>query len=382
VRLLIDGTPLLTGGSLQAAIAFVLNVCSRPDIAWLAAFPASTVDMLPPDIVADPRMRFFPKAGKFDMLRLRGQLAALEREHSPGLTFTVFGPAYFRARSFHLVGFARPRLIYKPEDYFGRPTIGSRLAEAGWAHLFKRSDHFVVETTTARRRLASRLGICETVIDVIPNGVNPLLSTIKTTPRDPTGPARILVPAAAYPHKNLDVIPAVARALCQLVPTIDFEFRLTLPPESTAWQTLAATARNLGVADRLKAIGNLALPKLGSAYLDASLVFLPTLLEVSTAVYPESFHFERPLVTSDLDFARDLCGEAALFVPPRDPEEIARRIYWLLQSPAKQASIVASGKTQLMSNYATPERKFGMQIDLLRRCLEVKSGKREWHSIS
>jgi glycosyltransferase involved in cell wall biosynthesis len=84
-------------------------------------------------------------------------------------------------------------------------------------------------------------------------------------------------------------------------------------------------------------------------------------------VYPEAFHFGRPLVTSDLDFARELCGDAAAFVPPNDAAAIAQTIADIVTDPARADQLVAAGRRQLAAAYPSPARKLEMQLDLLER---------------
>src|SRR5262249_21632696 len=159
-------------------------------------------------------------------------------------------------------------------------------------------------------------------------------------------------------HKNLEIVPEVAAAMRRLAPNLYFEFRFTLPPDSSQWQQISASAHDLGVGDRLTTLGVVRIDALPVAYRDAAAVYLPTLREVSTAVYPESFYFRRPLITSDMDFARELCGDAALFVPSRDAEVAASRLVELSASPELRARLVAAGERQLASAYPTPAEKF------------------------
>lgn len=367
MRLLIDCAPLSTGGGVQAAIAFFHNLSDRDDIEWLAVVPEPIRTTLPPSITAGAHFIFVPKTTLLDRLRLRFVLQKIERRFDPGVVFTVFGPAYFRAKAAHVVGFARPNLIYERDR---RITGGSRsldkLADHLSCALLRQADQLIVETETVRDRLARRLAIPTAGISVIGNCVNPRLTRHTPTANVVADCFSVLVPSAYYAHKNLEIVPAVASAMRRLDPDLNFEFRFTLEPHGAPWRKLSALAHRLGVAHRMVTLGPLRLDDLASAYTAASAVFLPTVREASTAVYPESFYFRRPLVTSDLDFARELCGDAALFVPPHDPEVIATRMLALARTPEMVARLVASGERQLAMGYPTPDEKFAMQLSVLR----------------
>lgn len=368
MKLLLDCTPLHSGGGIQVAIAFLDGLRHRDDIAWMAIMSEDMKSKLPDMHRGLDRIIALRKESAVDFIRLRRTLSRLEHQYRPDIVFTVFGPAYFRPQAPHLVGFALPNLIY-PHDGVLASLDGplQRIIDVLRCTLLRQADHLVVETETVRTRLIDRLGIEDRKVSVIGNCVNPLL--LNFTPSDLPDRARfeILTPAAYYPHKNLEIIPAVAAALKRLDPAFDFIFRLTLDPASRPWRHIEAQARRFEVAGQVTTLGNLSLPALAKAYNAASAVFLPTLREASTAVYPESFYFGRPLITSDIDFARELCGDAAIFVPPMIPAVIAESILTMHRDPVRVAHLVEAGKKRLACAYPSSHDKFCAQIDLLQK---------------
>jgi glycosyltransferase involved in cell wall biosynthesis len=165
----------------------------------------------------------------------------------------------------------------------------------------------------------------------------------------------------------LEIVPPVAASLRRQNAGLDFEFRLTLDPATHQWEAIAADAAALGVAGRVITLGTLPLDALAGAYQMASAVFLPTMREASTAVYPESFYFRRPLVTSDMNFARELCGDAAIYVPPREPETIAAQLFQLVRRKDLRERLIETGASRLASHYPSTESKFNQQMILLSR---------------
>lgn len=365
MKLLVDCTPLSCGGGVQVATAFLANLRERPDVVWRAVAPTSLRPLFPVMVAADARVTFVSKRSHLDRIRLRSKLLKIERAFSPDVVFTVFGPPYFRAQARHVIGFALPHLIYEPDGPLGSLTIWHRMRDWLQGVMFRQADHLVVETETVRARLSRCLGIPLSKISVIGNSVNPLLLRDAAADDAPPGGFGFLIPSAYYRHKNLEITPAVAAAIRRIDPDLDFEFRFTLEASSGSWRAITGEAERLGVADRLVTLGVLPLEDLARAYREASAVFLPTLREASTAVYPESFHFRRPLVTSDMDSARELCGDAALYVSPLDAERIAAGVVKLARSPDLRARLVAAGATQLSRRYPTFEEKFAMQLKLL-----------------
>ena len=112
--LLVDCTPLSCGGGVQVAIAFLVNLHKTSDVTWRAVVPEALRPLFPLELRSDPRVIFLAKNSHVDRISLRNALRKIESAISPDVVFTVFGPAYFRARAPHVVGFALPHLIYGP----------------------------------------------------------------------------------------------------------------------------------------------------------------------------------------------------------------------------------------------------------------------------
>ncbi len=365
LRLLIDCTPLSKGGGVQVAIAFLFNLRERADVSWAAVIPRSLISASAPWLKDDPRVLAVSKNSVTDRLKLHCKLKTIEKSIAPDVVFTVFGPPYFRARAPHVVGFALPRLIYDNQGFRGESSVVHAIKKFIFGWIFRHVDHVVVETVTVKNRLIQRIGISESKISVIGNSVNPILLNSRDESQPDSQLTAILVPSSYYAHKNLEVIPHVASAMKSIDSSLNFEFRLTLPTESRKWSRISAEAVRLGVGRGVVTLGNLTLEQLADAYSKAKCVFLPTLLEASSAVYPESFWFRRPLITSDLDFARELCGNAALYVNPNNAEEMARSIINLITAPGVFSKMVRAGEDQLRLKYPSATSKFDMQMSIL-----------------
>ena len=76
-------------------------------------------------------------------------------------------------------------------------------------------------------------------------------------------------------------------------------------------------------------------------------MFLPTLMDIFSANYPEAMRMEVPIATSDLGFAHGLCGDAAEYFDPLSPESIGDAIYRLANDPGRRAELAAAGKRRL-----------------------------------
>jgi glycosyltransferase involved in cell wall biosynthesis len=367
MKVLVDCAPLMVGGGIQVAIALLDNLRSQSEIKWDAVASDRMKSLMPAELVADERLTFVARRWTLDRLWISRKLRESEARSRPDVVFTVFGPQFFVANAPHVVGFALPELIYEPDHGLPANSFLTRLANALRCNVLSRADRLVVETETARERLARCLGFDPEKISVVPNGVNPQLSKLPNAETRHQAVHGILVPSAYYIHKGLEIIPEVAAIMRRLKPDLAFEFRFTLESASRHWHKIVDLAGEHAVQDRVTTLGTLRLGDLGHAYREASAVCLPTLREISTAVYPESFFFQRPLVTSDIDFARELCGDAALFAPPGHAAVFAAQLINVLTSDCTRRRLVQAGTLQLSRAYPSAHEKFQMQLDILTR---------------
>jgi glycosyltransferase involved in cell wall biosynthesis len=119
----------------------------------------------------------------------------------------------------------------------------------------------------------------------------------------------------------------VAKALQRSYPDYDFEFVVTLPQDGQPWKELRARFDQAGLAERIRTLGYLEVKNCPAAYRDCHVVFHPSLLEVFSATYLEAFAASRPVVASDLDFAHEVCGDAASYFDPTSADEAAQALF-------------------------------------------------------
>ena len=101
-----------------------------------------------------------------------------------------------------------------------------------------------------------------------------------------------------------------------------------------------------GLSDQLVNLGPVEQGLLGALYAQVDAVVLPTLLESFSGVYVEAMTLGVPIITSDRDFARVVCGDAAVCVDPTNPGEIAAAIADLVRDPGRRRDLIEKGKAR------------------------------------
>jgi glycosyltransferase involved in cell wall biosynthesis len=390
MRILVDCANIRTGGALQNGLSF-LDMASRDSRhEWHVVVSTELGEQLPSGWQANfaSAHQIDPVRKIRDFLRLGLVNHRVETRVAPDLVFTLAGPAYWRAKAPHISGFAKPQYLYPNVRLFdqlplldawrGRAKLRTRLAIH--RYLFTRSDYLVGQTETVRRRAVVMLGFPADRFFVARNSFSPIfraaIASLGTSVPRRQDICVIFVPSAYYPHKNLEIIPRVAELLAKRTQR-RFLFRLTLDAESAEWRRLHAQACALGVSSFLEAIGKVPHADLARRYLESDIVFLPTLLECSTAVYPEAMSAGIPIVTSDLDFARESCGQAAVYFDPYDPKAAASALVHLVHDPAVRHLLATTGARELPRIYPSPEAKYEEQIAILEEI-----GRREAHRMA
>lgn len=371
-KLLLNLSTLNKGGALQASIAFVIETLNDTEFDWhylLSAEVKEQLDFL--DIVlADNKYTVCtPTPAKSPSTRRK--IKDIVRQVAPDAVFTFFGPAYVRFDQPHLMGVAdgwvthSNRLAYRSlsDPLAMLRMLMLSLYKGLW---FRRATHWVVEAECARRGLYRRLGIAREQVGVVANTCgNAYLQRTPTTAIRDKGRIRILTLSAYHPHKCLECIPAVSQLLRNKHGKRQFEFWLTLPEESREWLRIKEMAIDAGVTDHVHNIGPVAIKDGPAVYAATDITFLPSVLETFSANYPEAMAMGKPIVTTGLPFATDVCQSAALYFQPMSAEDAAEKIARLMNEPALHEALVTSGK-EVLKGLNTIHQKTEQYKQILR----------------
>lgn len=290
----------------------------------------------------------------------------LARRFAADVIFTPMGTGPLRSALPRVVGWHDGTAVYPDSPmWVGQPALAllaERLRAAYSGVALHSAERVCVQTRTMGRRVSAVFGVPPERIRIVPNGLSTFLAgevpvPEETLPGSPVpdaggGTRRILVVTTTMPAKNLVILPRVARALAELG-VRGVELVVTLSPEDGAREMGVTRPAADGVVVPgpvpVRCVGSVLHGRLGDFYRAGAVVLVPSWVESFTAVYPEAWHFGLPVVTSDLDFARDLCGAGALYAPPDRPETFARRILSALDDVELRRSLREAGGARLAS---------------------------------
>jgi glycosyltransferase involved in cell wall biosynthesis len=226
-------------------------------------------------------------------------------------------------------------------------TIRERLTVAYGRRAYRRLSprvRLVAQTEVMKERLLASYGFDPRRVEVIPNSCSlPTCSAPRQAP-DPHRPFVFLCLGWYYVHKNLEILPEALRRI-RSTTSRPVECRVTISPDQhpRARRFLRELERE-NMADCIVNLGPVRRNELARVYGSADALLLPTLLESFSRTYLEAMQFGLPILTSDRDFARHICQDAAVYFDPLDADSVARSMARVMEDGELRARLAQNGK--------------------------------------
>ena len=372
MKILINCSTLKKGGVLQVAHSLVTELFERSDHDYFFIFSSKLRNDFP-DLDEDPDRFITYDVKPSVFLSLTGRekyLNSVMDRIKPDVVFTVFGPTYWKPKCPHLVGYAKASYFY-PESPFTQQMPFFRKMKLLLLRQFHMHDfrHFnqaiVTETTDTSERLATLLP--NKKIYTVSNTYNQIFDEPEKWDEGVQLPEfdgiTMLSITANYRHKNLSVIPRVIDYLSEHHPKLKYRFVLTLKREH--YQEIEERHSR-----HILFLGRVSIHQAPSLYRQSDFMFMPTLLECFSATYPEAMRMENPVLTSDMPFARAVCGDAAVYFEPLSAESIGEAIYSLASNATLRSEMIARGKKRL-ETFETSTSRAQKYIEILEKTYEA-----------
>ena len=238
----------------------------------------------------------------------------------------------------------------------GRPAVAT-VHGFNTATCYRFADQLIAVSAAVRDHLVGQ-GVPAARIEVIHHGVPeemltrpPAGEAFRRSLDLPPGASLVAAVGRLSPEKGQqDLILAAAH--------LPADVHVVIAGSGAARPRLAALARSLGVASRLRLIGYVAdiLPVLDAA----DLVAVPSRREALSLAALEAMARGRPVVASRTgglpEVIRD--GETGLLVPPADPVALAGAIARLLADPPLRAALGRAGRRRVEADF-----RFAVMLD-------------------
>lgn len=363
MKIIIDSSNLFAGGGVQVATSFLndLNKINL-DHEFHVLQSHGLKKQIDKSIFSSNFIFYELKANHSSILKRIKEVKLIESTLNPDVIFTVFGPSYHKSSCPKVVGFAIPHLIYKKSPFFNKMSIKNRLKNK-ISNIYKKyffiknSDALIFESDESRKvfmeftdKKIKSYTVNNTLNEVFFNKKKWLDIPFKRTSK-----LNILCLSAKSPHKNLDIIPEVIDQLVDYYKITNFNFIISQNKDELGFNNKYDKFINY--------IGAVDINQVPSLYQKIDFLFMPTLLEVFSTTYLEAMYMGKPIIASDMGFARDICGNSALYNNPLDPLDYARSIDRLYKDKNLQIKLVENGKHNL--------KRFGNSLDRTKKYIKI-----------
>lgn len=357
MKLIINASNLYGTGVVQVAISFIEECLKYKENTYIV--------FLSPAVASNLNLNNFPSSFSFYIFsgKLYNPLnwiniikmKRIEAKFRPDCVFTIFGPSWWRPKAPHLQGYAYPHYVYTDSPIWSIMSLKERIKWDVFKMIHKRAlmhsgSYFVCETSDVSRRLSSFLNVPMENIYTVSNTANTFFRDYQRNceVHKESDEFRFFTMCSPYFHKNLGI-------LNQVIPLLDkkcddYAFYVTF--KDTDFNKIFHPS----VQHRIRNVGVLKPKDCPDLAANCDALFLPTLLECFSASYPEAMILDKPIITSDLSFAHDICEDAALYFDPLDPQNIVDTIIKLISNRSLRDRLVENGRIQL-SKLCTPSKR-------------------------
>ena len=284
-----------------------------------------------------------------------GGLDRLARDRHADVLWSLNLGSYVRTSVPQILSVNNPHQVYPWEVTRLHPDNFINVAAMRW--FFRKSlavSQGVIVQTPIMAEYIRNIGAYNEPIAVVPKAVenttdvhpDPLPANVQRSFSNGLGREAFtfLYASTFTPHKNHKTlveafsILAEAGAKARVVLTIS-------PDELIA--CAGVKAQKLIDSGFLLPIGWIGKNHLKSLYDGCNACLMPSLLESLSSAHLEAMQWSKPQITADLPYARDLCGNAAEYVPADNPKAWAETIRKFMSNHARMADLIEKGHEQM-----------------------------------
>ncbi len=359
MRILINASNLGGGGGIQVADS-ICRYLSRYSNHLFVCVLSSAFDNTVGVISSFKNVKIvrynYPRKDFKSLLTSRNSfLDGLVESNEIDCVLTVFGPMKWKPRCSHICGFAMSQLVLTDSPFFSRMAVAQRfMAKCRiklWELVFRRSSKcFYTENPLITELVKQKFP--HSKVYTITNNYNQVFDQPSEWTHYPLPSfegIQLLSVTTQGLHKNNTIALDIARILRKEHP--DFMFRFVFTLDEQQFPDIPDD-----LEDCFYFTGRVAISACPSLYDQCDFEFQPTLIECFTATYPEAMVMRKPIITTDLEFARGLCGKAAVYYSPLSAESAADVIYSLSKDKELQQELIKYGLLQLRHFDTSEER--------------------------
>ena len=265
-------------------------------------------------------------------------------------------------------------MLYDKRHYANELLLG-KLKWRYQKHRMRRCiDHINMifcQTPVTRERFAKVFNYPEDKIEIMPNAV----SGFEKLPKSKIHIPDILIDksyynlfylAKFYAHKNFEILIDLFRHHADELNNVRCIVTIS-PGQHKHTPKFLDSIKKYKLGHKIINVGPLEQEELANYFTNCDALLFPSLLESFSGTYLEAMHFGLPILTSDLDFARYICGDVALYFNPWDAGDIAQKIAEIRNRPLLRKELVNKERQRVSKFFKTWEQITNSVIEKLER---------------
>lgn len=177
----------------------------------------------------------------------------------------------------------------------------------------------------------------------------------------------ILLLTRYMPHRNPGILIPMCKRYGKKLRSQQIRFVTTVEKKDghQAAKFLAEISENQ-LEDIIFNVGELTRSDVSKYYASGNVLWLPTTLETLGLPFLEAMAVGLPILAPDLDFARYVCGDAAVFYNPWDIDSIFDNIIFMRENSRFRKQLIETGRSQLKDRRIFSETWEEVASDVLR----------------
>jgi glycosyltransferase involved in cell wall biosynthesis len=220
----------------------------------------------------------------------------------------------------------------------------------------------IAQTNNIKIRLKKRFEINNIKIISTPVDINIFKGENNNKFNIPSTKRKYLFPATYSSHKNFEIIIPLAEKIKKQ--ELPYTIVLTIDEIVAKKYIKYIKYKKLDSIVNVGQVPNMLMPSL---YNQCDALIFPSLLETYGLPYIEAMACEKPILTSDLDFAHDICGEVAYYFNPFDSDSILTEMQRVFSDEEERIERIKKGKlkVQNLPDWETVVNQFQHEIDIV-----------------
>lgn len=374
----INLVPIKSGGGLQNTLSFLAQLARTPS-KHLFLIICTGGGEIERTCIAEKLRYECIKTGKFDRILYEFfDGYRIIKKHNVKLVFSIFGGApLFSPGIYKISGFAYSNIIQREVPFWRfLPPIKrfqKGVIDAFRTWLAESADEIILETDYLKARAEGVL-FKKAKLHVVKMSPSLLVTEgLQGQIKSNKESFDILYLAGPHPNKRIHLLgPIFARLNAG-----DQGFRLitTLPVRSPYFKKVEQSFAENGCAEALHNIGSVDPDSVGRLIAGVDAMINVALLESFSNNWVEAWAADLPLITTNADWAKASCGDAAIYIDPMDPLTSADRLLSVFRDPEAVRTMVEAGRMQLQTLPTTQER-FSQYMNIIDSALARLEGKK------